>query len=88
MAEYVIEKRPYNSEATEVTWESCTLSEYLNNEFFDNFSRHEQAGILETKNVNPATAVSTRRACSLTAYSTWAASVSSAGTAVFVPLYG
>ncbi|MDR1136141.1 MAG: DUF6273 domain-containing protein [Clostridiales Family XIII bacterium] len=54
LAEYIIEKRPYDILGFEdATWESCTLREYLNNEFFSEFSRLEQAGILKTRNANP-----------------------------------
>ncbi|MDR1135438.1 MAG: DUF6273 domain-containing protein [Clostridiales Family XIII bacterium] len=53
LTEDVIETRPYNTKYADVTWESCTLRQYLNCEFLGEFSSYEQAGILEICNTNP-----------------------------------
>ena len=51
-----IENKPYNETWLNTTWENCTLRQYLNDTFLDNFSTHEQACIastLVTNNNNP-----------------------------------
>jgi len=48
----IIEYRPYNIEFEEVTWESCSLREYLNNEFYYWFDEHDKAMISKTTLVN------------------------------------
>ena len=53
ITEDIIEQRPYNAAAEDVTWETCTLRTYLNGEFYSKFSAQEQAMILETRNTNP-----------------------------------
>ena len=35
ISKYVLDCKPYNTGYTEVTWEKCTLREWLNNDFFD-----------------------------------------------------
>jgi len=50
----IIEMRPYNIQDTAVTWETCTLRAYLNDEAYKNFSEQEQAMILETMLDNAA----------------------------------
>jgi hypothetical protein len=42
----------YNDRDEEVTWETCTLREYLNGEFCDGFDPYERSLILETHNIN------------------------------------
>jgi len=55
----VIEQRPYNVgggkrvEGVSVTWETCTLREYLNGEFLQKFTPRELGRIEETKILNP-----------------------------------
>jgi len=52
----VIESCPYNKEqawATWVTWETCSLREYLNNEFLQRFTKEQQARIVEKNISNP-----------------------------------
>ena len=51
--EYVIERRPYNDELKEITWENCSLREYLNNEFYNSFTEREKDTIIEVTNENP-----------------------------------
>ncbi|MDR1136146.1 MAG: DUF6273 domain-containing protein [Clostridiales Family XIII bacterium] len=53
LTEDIIETRPYNMEDAGVTWESCTLRQYLNSEFIGRFSAQERMIILETTNINP-----------------------------------
>jgi hypothetical protein len=43
---------PYNKEFTYVTWETGTLRERLNREFYDPFSQREQLQIVLTNNEN------------------------------------
>jgi hypothetical protein len=44
---------PYNKDYTSVTWETCTLRRWLNDEFYrTSFSSHEQSRICLTTNVN------------------------------------
>jgi hypothetical protein len=44
--------RPYNVEWESITWETCTLRQYLNGEFYNSFRDNEKAMIAETRNVN------------------------------------
>jgi len=56
LCEKVIEQRPYNTKFIDVTWETSSLRQYLNGEFFDRFSAEEKARISETRipnNNNP-----------------------------------
>jgi hypothetical protein len=48
ISENILEYRMYNEKAVNVTWEECTLRDYLNNVFINNFSADEQARIVET----------------------------------------
>ncbi|MDR1832854.1 MAG: DUF6273 domain-containing protein [Fusobacteriaceae bacterium] len=43
---------PYNEEWVDVTWETCTLRKWLNEEFFYSFSAEEQRQIVPTANIN------------------------------------
>ena len=46
ISKYALDCQPYNTEWTDVTWENCTLREWLNDEFFQMaFSEDEQAMI-------------------------------------------
>jgi len=49
ITENIIERRPYNVELDDVTWETSTLRRYLNGEFLQKFSREDQARIAETR---------------------------------------
>ena len=53
ITEHIIEQRPYNVDNKDVTWETCTLREYLNGEFLQKFSAEDQARIAETRINNP-----------------------------------
>ncbi|MCM1500593.1 MAG: DUF6273 domain-containing protein [Clostridium sp.] len=47
LADKVLDCQPYNTENTEVTWETCSLRKWLNADFLDNaFTEAEQAVIL------------------------------------------
>ena len=49
ISKYALECRPYNTEWTDVTWETCTLHDWLNETFINEaFSSTEKALILET----------------------------------------
>ena len=49
ISNYALEARPYNTESTDVTWESCTLRTWLNTEFYTSaFGAEEQKLIAET----------------------------------------
>ena len=52
ISENVLEKRKYNNEFTDVTWETCTLRKYLNGEFYNSLGA-DRSKIAETKNSNP-----------------------------------
>ena len=49
ITENIVELLPYNAEPKSVTWETCTLREYLNGEFCSKFSKEEQERIIETR---------------------------------------
>lgn len=52
ISKYTLDTKPYNTSLTEVTWETCTLRKWLNNDFINSaFSADEKAMI-------PATMVS------------------------------
>jgi len=53
LSEDIIEKRPYNNEYTDDSWETCTLRGYLNGEFYEKFSEADRARIVQTRNGNP-----------------------------------
>jgi hypothetical protein len=53
ITEDIVEKLPYNTEDKDVTWESCTLRQYLNGGFLQKFSNEQRNRILETNNANP-----------------------------------
>lgn len=53
LAEKILDVKPYNVEEEEVTWETCTLRAWLNNEFLnDAFNAGEKAKIHTTRVVN------------------------------------
>jgi len=53
ISEQLTELRPYHSSKTDITWEKCSMREYLNNEYYNKFTEEEKARIIETKNSNP-----------------------------------
>ena len=47
MSKYALDSKPYNTEDTGVTWETCTLRKWLNEDFYKAaFSAQEQAKIV------------------------------------------
>jgi len=53
LSEDIIEQRPYNTEFTDVTWETCTLRAYLNSSFYGSFNEGDRSRIALTRNINP-----------------------------------
>jgi len=53
LAENILEQRPYNDEFTDVTWETCSLRTYLNDEFLEKFHAKDRARIALTPHYNP-----------------------------------
>jgi len=51
ISEKILEKRPYNVERKDITWENCTLRKYLNYEFLNKLGVIKP-GIAETRNGN------------------------------------
>jgi len=41
LTEDIIEQRTYNTQHTDITWETCALRKYLNGEFLQNFTQEE-----------------------------------------------
>ncbi|MBE6572825.1 MAG: serine/threonine protein kinase [Ruminococcaceae bacterium] len=57
-SKYALDCQPYNEEDTSVTWEKCTLREWLNNDFYNAaFSESEKTQIESTYVVNDDNAV-------------------------------
>lgn len=58
ISKYALDKQPYNSSSTNVTWETCSLRNWLNNEFSSNaFSKYHLEKIQTshvTADINPA----------------------------------
>ena len=52
ISEKIIEKRPYNTESWDITWEQCTLRKYLNDEFYNSLG-WDKSRIAENRNINP-----------------------------------
>lgn len=53
ISRYLLELKKYNEEDTAVSWETCTLRAWLNNDFLNTaFSSEEQAAISETTVIN------------------------------------
>lgn len=54
ISRFILDCQPYNTEDTEVTWESCSLREWLNNDFYNAaFDESEQNQILTVILSNP-----------------------------------
>ena len=53
ITEKVIKKLPYHHEETEITWETCDMRTYLNNEFYHSFDKTDRKRIIEVINENP-----------------------------------
>lgn len=54
VSKYLLDCKPYNEKLEKLTWKTCTLRKWLNNEFFYNaFTENEQKRILVTDVENP-----------------------------------
>jgi len=53
ISEKVIEKRPYHHLECAVTWETCDMRKYLNDEFYYSFSETDRKRIIGSVNENP-----------------------------------
>jgi len=54
ISEQIIARRAFHRRYIDITWEECSLRDYLNREFYNNkFTLEEKARILETRNSNP-----------------------------------
>ncbi|MCL2124561.1 MAG: DUF6273 domain-containing protein [Oscillospiraceae bacterium] len=52
LSEKILEERAYNEENAVVTWEDCTLRDYLNNTFYNAFSSDDKSRIVESSLAN------------------------------------
>jgi len=53
LSEYTLEEpKPYNNKLENITWEKCTLRDYLNGEFYESFSEDKKR-IHQIRNENP-----------------------------------
>lgn len=56
LSKYALDCKPYNTEQTNVTWESCSLRKWLNEEFYkDAFSEEDKKRIIENSTMNSYT---------------------------------
>lgn len=54
VSRYILDCQPYNMEFSDITWETCSLRSWLNNEFINSaFTMSEQVKILTVTNSNP-----------------------------------
>jgi len=54
ISRYILDVIPYNIENADVTWETCSIRQWLNDDFYyDAFNADEQAGIVKMKLSNP-----------------------------------
>ncbi|MCR5061505.1 MAG: DUF6273 domain-containing protein [Saccharofermentans sp.] len=54
ISRYILDWQPYNTEMTDVTWETCSIRKWLNEDFINAaFSASEQEQILTVTNTNP-----------------------------------
>lgn len=52
LTERVIEKRAYHNQECEITWETCDMRKYLNDEFYNSFNEADRQHIIEVRNEN------------------------------------
>jgi hypothetical protein len=55
ITEKIIEWRPYHEKEEDITWENCTLRQYLNDSFYNTFSIDDKSQILEVLLANEDT---------------------------------
>jgi len=53
ISEDIVEVIPFHEDRKKVSWETCTLRKYLNDEFLQKFTNEEQNRIIESSNSNP-----------------------------------
>lgn len=53
LADKSIGKQAYNKQCEEVTWETCTLRKWLNEDYYNKLSEAERSMIVEVENNNP-----------------------------------
>ena len=57
ISRYGLDAKPYNNEYVNITWENCTLRQWLNNEFLNRtLTAEERTKIVQTCNPNPKNA--------------------------------
>ena len=44
----ILDCQPYNTESTEVTWETCSLRQWLNNDFYNTAFNESERKLIET----------------------------------------
>lgn len=52
ITEDIVEQQPYNNRAGDATWADCSLRKYLNEEFYNKFTKDEQSRIIPILNKN------------------------------------
>ena len=53
LSQYVLEREPYHKDNVDITWEGCSLRDWLNSEFYKTaFDKKQQKQIMETLIVN------------------------------------
>lgn len=53
ISKYALDAQPYNEDWVDITWEDCTLRQWLNDDFYNSaFTAEEKANIIETTVVN------------------------------------
>ena len=54
LSKYGLDAKPYNTQNTDVTWETCTLRKWLNSEYYKSaFSNTQKEAIIESELENP-----------------------------------
>jgi len=53
LSEDILERQAYHKDRVNITWEQCTLRQYLNGEFFNKFSQADKNRIVKERIVNP-----------------------------------
>ena len=51
ISKYILDKKKYNEESTNITWENCTLRSWLNDEFLNSSFRSNIQDMIKTTNV-------------------------------------
>jgi len=53
LSEVILERKQYHDKLEPVAWDTCSLRQYLNGEFYKSFSEADRARIALTRNENP-----------------------------------